>query len=683
MQTYPAERVRNVAIVGHTGTGKTTLVEALLYRAGLIARAGTVEDGTTVTDYQPEEKARGISTSLALAPFEWKGHKINVIDTPGMADFEGEVSSALSAADLAVFVVSAADGVEPNTEHYWRLASAAQVPRMIFINKLDRDNASFDDTLAELRDKLGSGVAPIELPIGAGPTFHGVADLFRDTAHIYDSGHGEEIPMPEEMAQREHVVHDNLVEGIVVGDDALLEAFLEGEVPSVEALEATMKSGVTAAEVFPVVCGSAVAPIGVDRLADFICEVGPSPADRSITVTAGETEVDVAADKDADPLLFVFKTLVDKYQGQISFFKVLSGTVRRDDHVFNHRTGTDERLHSLFGLRGNEQLDQSVFSAGDIGAVAKLTATQTSDSLTPKNQPVSLPAIDQTPPVLSTAITAHSKLDDAKLSEALHRLVSEDPAYKVEQNGSTGQLLLHGMGETHLQIGIERLKKKFGVSVDEAEVLVPYRETITRSAEAEGKHKKQSGGHGQFGVAQVRFEPLPEGSGFSFEDATKGGSIPKQYIPAVEKGILEGMSSGGTFGFPMVDMKATCLEGKYHSVDSSELAFKMAGKAALRTALEEAAPVILEPISEVTVFIPPEFQGDVMGDLVARRGRIQGTEGNGDERQRVSALVPTSEISHYSIDLRSLTGGRGRHQVSHAHYEPLPDNLVSRLTSSA
>ena len=681
VQSYPAEKVRNVAIVGHTGTGKTTLVEALLYRAGLIGRVGTVEDGTTVTDYHPEEQSRGVSTSLAIAPVEWNGYKINLIDTPGMADFEGEVAAALVAADLAVFVVSASDGVEPNTEHYWRMASDLGVPRMIFINKLDRENASFDATLAELREKLGSGVAPIELPIGDGATFHGIADLFRDTAHIYDSGHAEEVPIPEDMAQREHVVHDNLVEGIVVADDALLEGFLDGKVPSVAVLEETMKRGVTAAEVFPVVCGSAMVPIGVDRLADFICEVGPSPADRPSSVRAGQASVNVSYDQSGEPLLFIFKTLVDKYLGQISLFKVLSGTVRRDDHLFNHRSETDERLHNVFGLRGNQQLDQSVFSAGDIGAVAKLIASQTSDSLSSRHQPVEVASISQAPPVLSIAITAHSKLDDAKLSEALHRLVTEDPALAVEQNASTNQLLLSGMGETHLQIAIERLQSKFGVAVDEGAVLVPYRETITRPAEAEGKHKKQSGGHGQFGVARVRFEPLPEGSGYTFEDATRGGSIPKQYIPAVEKGVYEGMTLGGRYGFPMVDIKATCLEGKYHSVDSSELAFKMAGRLALRTALDEASPVILEPVSQVIVYIPPEFQGDVMGDLVARRGRIQGTESNGDQRQRVSALVPTAEITHYSIDLRSLTGGRGRHSATHSHYEPLPENLVSRVTS--
>ena len=682
MDLYPAEKVRNVALIGHTGTGKTTLAEALLYRAGLVARVGTVEEGTTVTDYQPEEKARSISTSIALAPIEWNGYKINIIDTPGMADFEGEVAAALSAVDLAVFVVSASDGVEPNTEHYWRLAAELGVPRMIFINKLDRENASFDEILAELRSTLGTGVAPIELPIGAGAGFHGVADLFRDTAYIYDSGHAEVVPIPEEMAQREHAVHDNLVEGIVVADDELLEAFLEGNTPSVEVLEETMKKGVTAAEVFPVVCGSATVPIGVDRLADFICEVGPSPADRLATVNAGQNSMEIPCDPNAEPLLFVFKTLVDKYLGQISLFKVLSGSVRRDDHLFNHRTGVDERLHSIFGLRGNQQIEQSVFTAGDIGAVAKLNDTQTSDSLSSKAQPVEVPTIPRPAPVLSIALTARSKLDEAKLSDALHRLVTEDPALSVEQNAATHQMLLQGMGETHLQIAVERLESKFGVSVDQGSVTVPYRETITRPAEAEGKHKKQSGGHGQFGVARILFEPLPEGGGFDYVDATKGGSIPKQYIPAVEKGIQEGMTSGGRYGFPVVDVKATCLEGKYHSVDSSELAFKMAGKLALREALNEAGPVILEPMSQITVRVPPEFQGDVMGDLVARRGRIQGTESDGERRQKISAVVPTSEITHYSIDLRSMTGGRGRHAAEHAHYEPLPENLISKVTSS-
>ena len=609
VDVYAPDRIRNVALIGHIGSGKTTLIEALLYRAGVIPRLGRVEDGNTVSDFSDEEQAHQMSINLAVAPIEWKGHKINLVDTPGMADFEGDVLAAMSAVDLAVFVVSATDGVEPSTEHYWLAAEELKLPRMVFINKLDRDNASFERTLEDLRSKLGSGVAPIELPIGEGATFHGVADLFRDKAYVYDSGTATAVDMPADMAEHEHEVHDQLVEGIVVADDDLLTGYLDGKVPSVEVLEATMKKGVTAATVFPVVCGSATRPIGVDRLADFIIEVGPSPADRPVMLTAGDLELAIEADPDGEPLVTVFKTAFDRYVGAISMFRVVSGTIRRDDHLYNHRSGTDERFHTLFGLRGKDQLDVMTLGAGDIGAIAKLAETETGDTLSKRSQPVGLPERRVATPTLATALIPVSKSDETKMADALHRLRAEDPTLTIEQHPITHQTLLHGMGEMHLAIALERMAAKFGVAVTEEPVKVPYRETISRAVEAEGRHKKQSGGHGQYGVCRVAFEPLPEGSGFEFVDATKGGSIPKQYLPAVEKGIRQAMESGGKHGFPVTDIKATCLEGKYHSVDSSELAFSMAGRAAFQEALSTAQPVILEPISEISVIAPTEFQG--------------------------------------------------------------------------
>ncbi len=682
MDVYAPDRIRNVALIGHIGSGKTTLIEALLYRAGVIPRLGRVEDGNTVSDFSDEEQAHQMSINLAVAPIEWKGHKINLVDTPGMADFEGDVLAAMSAVDLAVFVVSATDGVEPSTEHYWLAAEELKLPRMVFINKLDRDNASFERTLDELRLKLGSGVAPIELPIGEGATFHGVADLFRDKAYVYDSGTATPVDMPAEMAEHEHEVHDQLVEGIVVGDDDLLTAYLDGEIPSVEVLEATMKKGVTAATVFPVVCGSATRPIGVDRLADFIIEVGPSPADRPVLLTAGDLELAIEADPDGEPLVTVFKTAFDRYVGAISIFRVVSGTIQRDDHLYNHRSGTDERFHTLFGLRGKEQLDVMTLGAGDIGAIAKLAETETGDTLSKRSQPVGLPERRVATPTLATALIPVSKSDETKMADALHRLRAEDPTLTIEQHPITHQTLLHGMGEMHLAIALERMAAKFGVAVTQEPVKVPYRETISRAVEAEGRHKKQSGGHGQYGVCRVAFEPLPEGSGFEFVDATKGGSIPKQYLPAVEKGIRQAMESGGKHGFPVTDIKATCLEGKYHSVDSSELAFSMAGRAAFQEALSTAQPVILEPISEISVIAPSEFQGDIMGDITSRRGRVLGTNTGPYGSQIVTALVPTAEVLRYSIDLRSMTGGRGRHTVAPANYQELPASVASRLVDA-
>lgn len=682
MDVYAPDRIRNVALIGHIGSGKTTLIEALLYRAGVIPRLGRVEDGNTVSDFSDEEQAHQMSINLALAPIEWKGHKINLVDTPGMADFEGDVLAAMSAVDLAVFVVSATDGVEPGTEHYWLAAEEMNLPRMIFINKLDRDNASFERTLDELRSKLGAGVAPIELPIGEGATFHGVADLFRDKAYFYDSGEATPADIPEDMAEHEHEVHDQLVEGIVVADDDLLTGYLDGQIPSVEVLEATMKQGVTEAAVFPVVCGSATRPIGVDRLADFICEVGSSPADRPVMLTAGDLELAIEADPAGEPLVTVFKTAFDRYVGAISMFRVVSGTIRRDDHLYNHRSGTDERFHTLFGLRGKEQLDVMTLGAGDIGAIAKLAETETGDTLSKRSQPVGLPDRRVATPTLATALVPVSKSDETKMADALHRLRAEDPTLTIEQHPITHQTLLHGMGEMHLAIALERMAAKFGVAVTEEPVKVPYRETISRAVEAEGRHKKQSGGHGQYGVCRVAFEPLPEGSGFEFVDATKGGSIPKQYLPAVEKGIRQAMEAGGKHGFPVTDVKATCLDGKYHSVDSSELAFSMAGRAAFQEALSSAGPVILEPISEISVVAPSEFQGDIMGDITSRRGRVLGTNTGPYGSQIVTALVPTAEVLRYSIDLRSMTGGRGRHTVVPANYQELPASVASRLVDA-
>ena len=680
MKTYPTPKIRNVALVGHSGAGKTTLAEALLFRAGAITRAGRVEDGTTVCDFEPEEQKRHLSLSLALAPFEWEGHKINLIDTPGYADFIGDVHAALRVADLAVFVVSAVDGVEVQTEAIWRIAAELNLPRMIFINKLDRERANFQRTLDELRSKFGAGIAPLELPIGEETGFRGVADLLTDKGFLYEGGAHTEGEIPDELAALEHEVHDNLVEGIVVADDEMLERFLEGDVPSPAELEHTLAVGVAAASVFPVVCGSAATHVAIDRLADFICEIGPSPADRpGIEVTAGTTTQDIAPDADGQPLAFVFKTIADPYVGQLSLFKVLSGTVKPDDHLVNPRTGSDERLHALFALRGKDQDPVTSVPAGDLAAVSKLSATATGDTLAPKGTPVRVATIAPPPPVLAVAIKARTQADDDKLGSALQRLQEEDQALVLERSDETKQTLLRGTGETHLTIALERLHRKFGVDVDTDDVRVPYRETITANAEAEGKYKKQSGGHGQFGVAWLRVEPLPRGEGFQFVDAIVGGAIPRQFIPAVQKGIEETMASGGLYGFPVVDVKVTCYDGKYHSVDSSEMSFKMAGSLGFKDAMAKASAVVLEPISVLKVTVPAEYQGDVMGDINARRGRVQGTDAVGGGEQEVTALVPTSEIMRYAIDLRSMTGGRGRFTATHSHYDPMPSHLVDKL----
>ncbi|HEX5266343.1 MAG TPA: elongation factor G [Acidimicrobiales bacterium] len=680
MQSFPPARIRNVALVGHGGSGKTTLAESLLFCSGAITRQGRVEDGSTTTDFDPEEIKRGISLSLALAPIEHQGHKINLIDCPGYADFFGDVAAALSVADLAVFVVSAVEGVEVQTQVAWRMAAERGLPRMIFVNKLDRERASFDRTLEDLQSAFGAGVAPLELPVGEEAAFRGVADLLTDTAITYEDGRPSTGPIPSDMADSEHQVREALVEGIVVADDALMERYLEGDVPDPKELEETLAKGVAAAQVFPVLCGSAARNVAIDRLATFICEIGPSPADRPpVTVEGGGGSYEVDCDAGSDPLLYVFKTLADPYVGKVSLFKVLTGTLKPDTVLTNPRTHSDERLHGLFTLRGKEHVDLSEVQAGDIAAVAKLTDTGTGDTLAPKGTPVTVPVPELPEPVLAHAIRPKSKGDEDKLMTALHKLQEEDPALRVRRDDETHQTLLSGMGETHLMIVTERLHRKFGVEVEVEPVQVPYRETITKPAEAEGKYKKQTGGHGQFGVANLKVEPAERGAGFTFVDQIVGGAIPRQFIPAVEKGIGETMQQGGHFGYPVVDVTVMCVDGKYHPVDSSEMSFKMAGSIGFKEALAKAGPVILEPVSWLEVTVPAANQGDVMGDLNSRRGRVQGTEGTETGEQVIRALVPTSELLRYAIDLRSITGGWGRFRTGHDHYDLLPQNFYDKV----
>ena len=682
MKTYPTANIRNVALVGHSGSGKTTLVEALLARSGATPRIGRVEDGTTASDTEPEEIKRRISLSLALAPIEWDGYKINLIDTPGYADFMGEVEAALAVADLAVFVVSAVDGVEVQTEAIWNRCAQLGVPRMVFVNKEDKERADFHRVLDQLRATLGSGFAPLELPLGEEAAFHGVADVLSDQAFEYEpDGKHHSEPLPADVADEEHRVHDELVEEIVSGDDEQLERYLSGEVPTIEELERTLAHEVLEGSEFPVVLGSAVSGVGIDRLADFICQIGPSPADRPVTVTAGDQQVEVTADEAGQPLAYVFRTIADPFVGQLSLFKVLSGTIKTDDHLVNVTSGGDERLHGLFHLRGKEQTPAASLPAGDLGAVAKLTNTHTGDTLAPKGSPVRVTGSTPPPAVLAIAVRPRTQADDDKLGGALQRLQAEDQALVVERNEETRQTLLRGVGETHLSVSLERLSRKFGVNVDTEDVRVPYRETISGNAEAEGKVKKQTGGHGQYAVANLRVEPVGRGEGFSFVDSIVGGAIPRQYIPAVQRGIEDTMATGGVHGFPVVDVKVQCYDGKYHNVDSSEMAFRTAAAVGFKDALAKAGVVVLEPISLLVVRVPAAYQGDVMGDINARRGRVQGSSADGGVSE-ITALVPTAEILRYAIDLRSMTGGRGSFIATHDHYDVLPAHLIDKAKAT-
>ena len=667
MKTFPTAKIRNVALVGHGGAGKTTLAEALLFTAGAITRMGRVEDGSTVCDFDAEEQKRQISVSLALAPFEYEGHKVNVLDAPGYADFVGDVAAALAAADLALFVVSAVEGVEVQTEIAWRLAEERNLPRVIFINKLDRERASFSRTLDDLKAKFGAGVAPLQLPIGEEASLSGVIELLNDVAVTYSGApKGAEGAIPSDMETEEHEVHDALVEGIVVADDDLMERYLGDEKIEIGELAKALAAGIASATVFPVLCGSATKLIGIDRLAHFIVEEGPSPAA-----------------SDGAAAVQVFKTIADNYVGHVNLFKVVQGSVKHDDTLSNVRTKSDERLHQLFTLRGKEQDTITEVAGGDIAAVAKLPDVATGDVLAAKGATIDIEPFENPEPLLAVAIHAKSKGDEDKLANALHKLQEEDPVIRIERNPETHQTLLRGMGETHLSIALEKLHRKFGVEVETEDVRVPYRETITGQAEAEGKIKKQSGGHGQFAVAWLRVEPMERGGGIEFVDKIVGGVIPRQYIPAVEKGVMETAEHGGAFGFPIVDVRVTCFDGKAHSVDSSEMAFKTAASSGLKDAMAKASPVLLEPVSELVVTVPEANQGDVMGDLNGKRGRIQGSASVGNGEVEIVATVPTSEILRYAIDLRSMTGGRGRFSQSHSHYDPVPAHLTDKITAAA
>ncbi len=685
--SVPTDHIRNVAVVGHQGSGKTSLVEALLYRAGVLPRPGSVDAGTAVCDTGPEERARHQSIDLAVASFEWNGHRINLLDAPGAQEFLGDARFALHAADLAVFVIDAADGVMPHDVTLWRIARDLGLPRMIFVNKLDRERTSFEATLEQIRRRFGAATDPVELPIGEASDFHGVVDLITDHAFVYDSGSPTETEVPPELADREHAEHDQLVEDVVEIDDDALERYLEGEVPDSAELERLLHRALDATTLFPVLCGAATVPIGTDRMLELICRIGPSPTERAdnveiVTHAAGGAVAPPAAfvspDPTADPVVWVFKTRFDDYLGQLSVFKVLSGTLRTDAELVDARTGSKVRLHQIVSLRGAEHTPVRELVAGDIAAVAKIDELRTGDTLSPGGDvEVPLPALSK--PVHGIAVRARAQGDEERLAQALNRLLAADPTLAVERVAETGQTVLRGLGELHLQVALARIAR-MGIEVDTDDVRVAYRETLAGAVEVEGKHKKQTGGHGQFGVATVRFEPLPRGGGFEFVDEIKGGVIPSRFLPAVAAGIEESMRRGGVHGYPVVDVRAVCVDGKHHSVDSSELAFKMAGSLAFRAAVEAVGTEVLEPVSHLTVEVLDVYLGDVLGDLNSRRAQVLGTTpGGAGETTVIEALVPTSEIQRYAVDLKAMTGGTGTFEAVHHGYQPLPANLLDRL----
>ncbi len=686
MNVHEPGSIRNLVLVGHSGAGKTSLTEALLFAAGAINRMGRVEDGNTVSDHDPEEVRRGISVSLSLAPFEWDGVKVNVLDAPGYADFIGDVKGALRAADACLFVVSAVDGVEVQHEVVWEMAAEAGLPRAFFVNKLDRERASFDRTLEELTKAFGTQVAPIQLPIGEEHEFGGVIDLLSRRAYRYQAGgpRGTEGEWPEDLAAKAEPYREKLAEAVAEADDSLLEKYLEEGELSPEEIARGVKAGLAEAKFAPVMVGAATKPVGADRLAAFVAEAFPSPAERRpVTATAKGTERELASDPSGPLAALVFKTVSDPYVGRINLFRVFSGRVRPDSAVFNATKNTDERIGQLFTLRGKEHETVSEVPAGDMGAVAKLAHTSTGDTFSSKPDPLVLPPIDLPEPLYAIAIEPRTKGDEDKLSTALARIQEDDPTLRVERSAETHETVMYGMGEAHIQTMVERMKAKFGVDVVTHPARVPYKETIKSKVQALGRHVKQSGGHGQYAIANIEVEPLPRGSGFEYVDKIFGGSIPNQFIPSVEKGIVKTMAEGVATNSPMVDIRVTLYDGKFHSVDSSDMAFQIAGSLALRDAVAKAGVSLLEPILQVEVVVPESMTGDVIGDLNAKRGRIQGMESTGSGKQRIRAQVPQAETTRYAIDLRSMTGGRGIFSMRFDHYEEVPPHIAEKVIAEA
>jgi elongation factor G len=681
VKTYPTENIRNVVLVGHGGAGKTSLAEALLFRSGATTRLGKINEGNTVCDFDEEEIRKGISISTALAPIEWDDHKINILDAPGYADFIGELRAAMRVADLAVFVVSGVEGLEVQTQMAWNYAEELDIPRIFFVNKLDRENSSFRRTFEQLREAFGMGVAPLSLPLGREHDFRGVISVIDQVAFGYDeAGKPSEEAVPEDRQARLEEVRTALLDSVAETSDELLEKYLESADLSRDEILRALHDGIAGASVFPVLVGASTKLIGVDRLMDAIVSAGPSPLDRPPVEGEGGTR----EPKPDGPLsALVFKTMTDPYVGRVSFFRVYSGVFKGDTSVHNSTQKSDERVSHPFTMRGKEQVPLSEITAGDIGAIAKLAQTVTGDTLVDKSQPVVFPGIEPPEPLLPKAIAPKTKGDEDKLMIGLQKLIEEDPALRLERNDETHQMILWGMGDAHLDVTIERLKRKFHVEVGDLPFKVPYRTTFRSKADALGRHVKQSGGHGQYGICNVRVEPLPRGEGFIFEDKIFGGSIPNQFILSVEKGVRAAMEDGVGTGYRMIDVKVELYDGKYHSVDSSDMAFQLAGSQSMRDAVEKAGINVLEPIWTLQVMVPEAFTGDIMGDLQKRRGIPEGIDTIGGGRQIVKAKVPFGEITHYATDLRSMTGGQGTFSWEFSHYQEVPHDLAEKILAAA
>ena len=682
MKDYAGKDVRNVGIVGHGDCGKTTLAAAMLYTAGATNRLTRVDEGNTITDFDDEEIGRKVSISTAIAVAEWGDTKINALDTPGYNIFINEAKVALSAADAALVVVDAVNGIEVQTEKCWGFATEQGIPKVIFVNKMHKERASVDAVVQQAKEVFDVTAVSLQIPLGSEKGFRGVVDLISEKAYEYaldGDGKGAETAVPDDLRDALEEARTGLIEAVAETDEDLMEEYFEEGTLPADKLAAGLKRAVAAGEVVPLLCGSALHNMAVDRLLDFLVEVAPSPADRAEQAT----ESDSLAIDDGGPLaLYVWKTSSDAFSGRVTYFRVVSGVLASDASVYNHRTQSSEKFARVSVAQGKTLNPVSAIHAGDIGVVAKLKETATGDSLGTKDHEILFPKLEMPPPSISYAIQPKTRNDEDRLSSTITKVLEEDPSLSFFRDPQTQEFLLAGNGQQHLEIVCSKLRKRYNVDVELHAPKIPYRETIRGTADVHGRHKKQTGGHGQFGDCKIKVAPLERGGEFEFEDEIFGGAIPKTYIPAVEKGIQEAAARGFLAGYPVVDFKVTLYDGSYHDVDSSELAFKLAGSKAFKLAMAAAKPALLEPVMKVEIVAPMEFAGDLMGDLNGRRGRIQGMDSKGST-QVIRADVPMAEMLTYANDLTSMTQGRGTFTMVQGYYDFVPGQLAEKIVSAA
>jgi elongation factor G len=688
LKEFQTADIRNLVLVSHHGTGKTSLAEAMLFQAKATNRLGRISEGNTMLDYSPDEVQRHLTVTLGLAQFEWAGRKLNVLDTPGYADFMGDLCSALRVADGALVLVRASATLDVGTEIFWERVKKQHLPAALVVNMMDKEHADFRGALKAVRERLGASVVAAQLPIGAAETFRGVVDLIERKAYLY-AGTGMEAKaqaqdVPADLAAAVDEARAQLMEEAATGDEELMEKFLEaGELP-VEGIRKGLAERIEAGELVPAFCCSAFNNVGVRELLDAAAALMPPPGPRPVrgTLAGGGAEVVLKHERSAPAAVLVFKTLSEQHVGDLSLFRVYDGVVEAGREMVNTTRHRPEKMGTLYHLVGKERHDAKQVVAGDLGAAVKLRETHTGDTLADKSRPVVLSGVEFPESVLSESLHAKNKGDEEKIANGLARLHEEDPTFRVVHEASTRQTLVKGLGEVQLDVMVAKLKRRYGVEVQLSRPRVPYRESISKKVEHQYRHKKQTGGRGQFGEVHLRLEPLKAGSGFEFADEIKGGVVPNQYIPAVEKGIRETMDEGVLAGYPLVDFRAALFYGKHHDVDSSEMAFKIAASMCLKEAAAQAGPYLLEPIDEVQVRVPEEFMGDVMGDLSSKRGKILGMEADG-HYQVVRAMIPESELYKYSTHLRSITQGRGAHSAKFSHYERVPPELSERVVAAA